>query len=325
MLAVFRDSIQPDFEPLARMIPRFRASPNAFSAPSPSKRADSTFVSSAGGFSSGPHEWSNGPTGMPFPEILIIGCRNVVGDECFWGSGSAASPAGERMPNALPQLGLANISTSSRRSPIRAPTVQRRQYWSSSPRPIILAALRFSGQRYLRPAPTVRSNRWWNRKSHPASAGSSPESHGPAGVIDRESDLSRRVRPPARNELEISDVNNECIRHAPMTADRVHGWWAAGGENIDKLQLSPEGGPKSSAALAHRSTAPRSGMGKHHLSPSLTRWGPRGPLKMFRKDAQRRGADYLSELDGLRAMAIIRVRGPVYSFAVRINLHEFGH
>ena len=42
-----------------------------------------------------------------------------------------------------------------------------------------------------------------------------------------------RLTPSARNELEITDVNNEYIRRGEMTADKVHGWWGDAGENID--------------------------------------------------------------------------------------------
>jgi glucose-1-phosphate thymidylyltransferase len=46
-------------------------------------------------------------------------------------------------------------------------------------------------------------------------------------------DICRRLTPSARNELEITDVNNEYIRRGEMTADKITGWWADGGENID--------------------------------------------------------------------------------------------
>jgi glucose-1-phosphate thymidylyltransferase len=45
--------------------------------------------------------------------------------------------------------------------------------------------------------------------------------------------IVRQLTPSARNELEITDVNNEYIRRGQMTADKVTGWWADGGENID--------------------------------------------------------------------------------------------
>ncbi|HSZ55014.1 MAG TPA: sugar phosphate nucleotidyltransferase [Tepidisphaeraceae bacterium] len=46
-------------------------------------------------------------------------------------------------------------------------------------------------------------------------------------------DIVRTLKPSARNELEITDVNNEYIRRGEMTADRVAGWWGDAGENID--------------------------------------------------------------------------------------------
>jgi len=46
-------------------------------------------------------------------------------------------------------------------------------------------------------------------------------------------DVVRNLKPSSRNELEITDVNNEYIRRGEMTADKIVGWWADGGENID--------------------------------------------------------------------------------------------
>jgi glucose-1-phosphate thymidylyltransferase len=46
-------------------------------------------------------------------------------------------------------------------------------------------------------------------------------------------DIVRTLKPSARNELEITDVNNAYIAAGQMTADRVHGFWADAGENID--------------------------------------------------------------------------------------------
>jgi len=46
-------------------------------------------------------------------------------------------------------------------------------------------------------------------------------------------DIVRTLKPSARNELEITDVNNAYIASGTMTADRVHGFWADAGENID--------------------------------------------------------------------------------------------
>jgi glucose-1-phosphate thymidylyltransferase len=46
-------------------------------------------------------------------------------------------------------------------------------------------------------------------------------------------EIVRTLKPSARNELEITDVNNAYIQRGEMTADKVHGFWADAGENID--------------------------------------------------------------------------------------------
>jgi glucose-1-phosphate thymidylyltransferase len=46
-------------------------------------------------------------------------------------------------------------------------------------------------------------------------------------------DIVKTLKPSARNELEITDVNNAYIERGQMTADKVHGFWADAGENID--------------------------------------------------------------------------------------------
>jgi glucose-1-phosphate thymidylyltransferase len=46
-------------------------------------------------------------------------------------------------------------------------------------------------------------------------------------------DIVRTLKPSARNELEITDVNNAYIERGEMTADKVNGFWADAGENID--------------------------------------------------------------------------------------------
>jgi glucose-1-phosphate thymidylyltransferase len=46
-------------------------------------------------------------------------------------------------------------------------------------------------------------------------------------------DIVRNLKPSARNELEITDVNNAYIANGHMTYDKVHGFWADAGENID--------------------------------------------------------------------------------------------
>lgn len=46
-------------------------------------------------------------------------------------------------------------------------------------------------------------------------------------------DIVRTLKPSARNELEITDVNNAYIQRGEMTADKIAGFWADAGENID--------------------------------------------------------------------------------------------
>jgi glucose-1-phosphate thymidylyltransferase len=45
--------------------------------------------------------------------------------------------------------------------------------------------------------------------------------------------IVKDLKPSARNELEITDVNNAYIARGEMTADKVKGSWADAGENID--------------------------------------------------------------------------------------------
>ena len=46
-------------------------------------------------------------------------------------------------------------------------------------------------------------------------------------------EVVKTLKPSARNELEITDVNNAYIERGEMTADKLAGWWADAGENID--------------------------------------------------------------------------------------------
>ncbi len=46
-------------------------------------------------------------------------------------------------------------------------------------------------------------------------------------------DIVKTLKPSARNELEITDVNNAYIQRGEMTADKLDGFWADAGENID--------------------------------------------------------------------------------------------
>lgn len=45
--------------------------------------------------------------------------------------------------------------------------------------------------------------------------------------------IVKTLKPSARNELEITDVNNAYIQRGTMSADKVQGFWADAGENID--------------------------------------------------------------------------------------------
>jgi glucose-1-phosphate thymidylyltransferase len=45
--------------------------------------------------------------------------------------------------------------------------------------------------------------------------------------------IVKTLKPSARGELEITDVNNAYIARGEMTADKITGWWGDGGENID--------------------------------------------------------------------------------------------
>jgi len=82
-------------------------------------------------------------------------------------------------------------------------------------------------------------------------------------------DIVRRLTPSSRNELEITDVNNEYIRRGEMTADKITGWWADGGENIDfylkaSNQVARSGANKPVNSLTPVSERPESILGIHH-------------------------------------------------------------
>lgn len=45
--------------------------------------------------------------------------------------------------------------------------------------------------------------------------------------------IVKTLKPSARGELEITDVNNAYIERGEMSADKIAGWWADAGEDID--------------------------------------------------------------------------------------------
>lgn len=51
-------------------------------------------------------------------------------------------------------------------------------------------------------------------------------------------DIVKTLKPSARNELEITDVNNAYIQAGQMTAGRLKGYWADCGENIELYMKS---------------------------------------------------------------------------------------
>ncbi|HDI00618.1 MAG TPA: spore coat protein, partial [Firmicutes bacterium] len=46
-------------------------------------------------------------------------------------------------------------------------------------------------------------------------------------------DIIRTLKPSARGELEITDVNNKYVEWGEMTYEFLEGWWADAGESID--------------------------------------------------------------------------------------------
>ena len=48
-------------------------------------------------------------------------------------------------------------------------------------------------------------------------------------------DIVKTLKPSARGELEITDVNNAYIEKGTMTYEVVDGWWADAGESFESL------------------------------------------------------------------------------------------
>ncbi|MFT3788730.1 MAG: sugar phosphate nucleotidyltransferase [Tepidisphaeraceae bacterium] len=51
-------------------------------------------------------------------------------------------------------------------------------------------------------------------------------------------DIVKHLKPSARGELEITDVNNAYIERGEMTASKLKGYWADCGENIELYMKS---------------------------------------------------------------------------------------
>lgn len=48
-------------------------------------------------------------------------------------------------------------------------------------------------------------------------------------------DIVKKLKPSARGELEITDVNNHYIQEGKMSYEILKGWWGDGGESFDSL------------------------------------------------------------------------------------------
>ncbi|MBI4133969.1 MAG: spore coat protein, partial [Candidatus Terrybacteria bacterium] len=48
-------------------------------------------------------------------------------------------------------------------------------------------------------------------------------------------EIVRNLRPSARGELEITDVNNVYIERGEMYYELLRGWWGDGGESFESL------------------------------------------------------------------------------------------
>lgn len=45
----------------------------------------------------------------------------------------------------------------------------------------------------------------------------------------------KKLKPSARNELEVTDLNNEYVREGTMTCEVIEGWWIDAGTSYDEL------------------------------------------------------------------------------------------
>jgi glucose-1-phosphate thymidylyltransferase len=72
-------------------------------------------------------------------------------------------------------------------------------------------------------------------------------------------DVIRTLRPSARGELEITDVNNHYLSKGALRFDRLDGWWTDAG-TFDSLHAANElVTGRARTALEAESKAPRSG------------------------------------------------------------------
>lgn len=53
-------------------------------------------------------------------------------------------------------------------------------------------------------------------------------------------DIIRTLKRSDRGELEITDVNNDYIKHGTMTYDILDGWWIDAGSSPDNLALATQ-------------------------------------------------------------------------------------
>ncbi|MFC1687643.1 sugar phosphate nucleotidyltransferase [Patescibacteria group bacterium] len=65
-----------------------------------------------------------------------------------------------------------------------------------------------------------------------------PTNYAVVGVYMYDKDVFnvvKKLKPSARGELEITDVNNHYIREGMMSYEILKGWWGDGGESFDSL------------------------------------------------------------------------------------------
>lgn len=48
-------------------------------------------------------------------------------------------------------------------------------------------------------------------------------------------DFIRRLKPSARNELEVTDLNNQYLKQGSLTCEIMEGWWVDAGTSVDEL------------------------------------------------------------------------------------------